>query len=165
MSFSAFDPAVMLRVLGRPASRPDPRMAAGPAERLERSADFETARMNDVYRQMEQALRELIAHPFVREDASTLGRIEKLLFCVDMEDFAQGFDLVARHIEVRLAVLADAGASAGPATDRRRTDVMKTREALPARQTIAPSAPQVPTGEGDGNKAPRPLGQRMRLNL
>lgn len=164
MSFSPFDPAVMRRVLGRPAPRPDARASnEGPAERLERGADFETARMNDAYRQMEQAMRELLTHPFVREDAETLGRIEDLLFCVDMDDFVHRFDLVARHIETRLAVLAEGGTIAGPATGRAvgRPPAAGGTGGMPPLR-VAPPPAQAPR---DGEAPPRLGGQRMRLNL
>jgi hypothetical protein len=162
MSFSPFDPAVMRRVLGRPAPRADARTSnEGPAERLERSADFETARMNDAYRQMEQAMRELLSHPFVREDAETLGRIESLLFCVDMDDFANRFDLVARHIEARLAALVDGGGSAA----NRQVHRPQPMTGAPARPAAAPPTQPLPVAAREGDAPPRPLGQRMRLNL
>jgi hypothetical protein len=164
MSFSPFDPAVMRRVLGRPAPRADARAPAeSPADRLERSADFETARMNDAYRQMEQAMRELLAHPFIREDAETLGRIEALLFCLDMDDFVHRFDRVARHIETRLAVLAGGGTDAAPATSRPAGQPFPASGtgAMPSMR-VAPLPAQAPR---DGEAAPRPGGRRMRLSL
>lgn len=168
MSFSPFDPAVMRRVLGRPAPRADARTPnEDPAGRLERSADFETARMNDAYRQMEQAMRDLLAHPFIREDAETLGRIESLLFCVDIDDFVHRFDQVARHIEVRLAVLAARGGDAAAAANRQvqRPQPMNAPGALPAGRAAASPVQPAPAAAREGDAAPRPIGQRMRLNL
>lgn len=168
MSFSPFDPAVMRRVLGRPAPRADSRSSnEGPAERLERGSDFETARMNDAYRQMEQALRDLLAHPFIREDAETLGHIENLLFCVDMDDFVFRFDVAARHIEARLAVLAAGGAAAGNPQSRPapRAQSLEGTGAAAAFRPVAPLAPPVPTAAREVDTPPRPAGPRMRLNL
>ncbi|WP_187972882.1 hypothetical protein [Aquibium microcysteis] len=168
MSFSPFDPAVMRRVLGRPVPRADARTSnEGPAERLERGSDFETARMNDAYRQMEQALRDLLAHPFIREDAETLGRIENLLYCVDMDDFVHRFDVASRHIEARLAVVAAGGAHAGhpqsqPAT---RAQIPGGAGAEAALRAAAPLPPSAPVADRGGDTPPRPAGSRMRLNL
>ncbi|MDN2581427.1 hypothetical protein [Aquibium sp. ELW1220] len=168
MSFSPFDPAVMRRLLGRAAPRPDLRVSnEGPAERLERGSDFETARMNDAYRQMEQALRDLLAHPFIREDAETLGHIENLLFCVDMDDFVFRFDVAARHIEARLAALAAGGVAAGVAQSRPapRAQSFEGTGAAAAFRATVPLAPPVPAAAREGDAPPRPAGPRMRLNL
>ena len=171
MSFSPFDPAVMRRVLGRPAPPADPRgVAQGPVDRLERGADFETARMNDAYRQMEQAMRELLAHPFIREDAEILGRFNDLLWCVDMDDFAHRFDLVARLIEVRLENQSTgrtevAGAFPPVTAEARSTIPPAAPVAFPAGRSAIPAVGSVPTKERDGNAAPQAPGQRMRLNL
>lgn len=169
MSFSPFDPAVMRRVLGRAAPQGAYRSQQdGAAARMEAGADFQTARLNDAYSRMERELRELISHPFVCEDAETLRLIESLLFSIDMEDFANRFNQVARHVEARIEARSDGHADGAGGGARTRQPTPRPA-ATPARTATASGAPPQPSsnrlGEKEGGDPPPSPVSRLRLNL